>query len=173
MRRFLLSCAILTALAVPAAAGARVSSKANGYLVVRKAFSDGGVNGEPVVTVVVRGFVLGRVSQEGEVDIYHLPSPSGQGTQVAKGADVSHAHVQWHGLPGTRYSGSNFRFRATGGFYRVVVRGSGVYVFAGGRGAVWLRGSSASPRADGTYAIDNGAPRSMPMRLLKRQIGRG
>jgi hypothetical protein len=174
MRRFLLSCAILAVLAVPAAAAARASASAKpGYVVVRNAFSDGGVNGSPVVTVVVRGFVLGRVSQEAEVEIYHLPSASGQGGPLVKGADVSHVHVRWHDLPGTRYSGSNFRFRGTGGFYRVVVRGSGVYVFAGGRGRVWLQGSSANPRRDGVYSVNNGAFRSMPTKQLKREIGRG
>jgi hypothetical protein len=174
MRRFLLSCAILAVLAVPAAAAGRASATAGpGYLVVRNAFSDGGVKGSPVVTVVVHGFVLGRVSQEAQVAIYHLPSPSNQGTQVAKGADVAHAHVTWHGLPGTRYTGSNFRFRASGGFYRVVVRGAGIYVFAGGRGRVWLQGSSVTQGADGKYSLDGRRFRSMPTKLLKRQIGRG
>ncbi len=174
MRRILLSCALLTALVLPVAAFARASGPARpGYLVVRRAVSDGGVNGRPIVTLVVRGFVLGRVSQEAEVDIYHLPSASGQGAPQVKGADVSTASVRWHGLPGKRYTGSNFRFRATGGFYRVVVRGAGVYVFAGGRGKVWLRGSSANKKADGTYSVDGSSVRSMPTQLLKRQIGRG
>jgi hypothetical protein len=171
MRRFLFTCAMLVVLAVPAVAAARASAPAKpGYLVIRKAFSDGGVNGSPVVTLVVRGFVLGRVSQEAEVEIYHLPPAS---PQLVKGADVSAFPVRWHGLKGKRYTGSSFRFRATGGFYRVVVRGSGVYVFAGGSGKVWLQGSSVTPRADGTFSVNNSAFRSMPTKLLKRQIGRG
>jgi hypothetical protein len=174
MRRFLLSCATLAALAVPAAATARASDPGKpGFLVVRKAVGDGGVNGRPVATVVVRGFVLGRVSQEAEVDVYHLPSASGQGTPLVKGADVSTVPIRWHGLPGKKYTGSNFRFRAPGGFYRVVVRGSGVYVFAGGRGKVWLQGSSVNRRTDGAYSVDGRAFRSMPTKLVKRQIGRG
>lgn len=171
MRRFLLTCAILAVLAVPAVAAARASARAKpGYLVIRRAFSDGGVNGSPVVTVVVRGFVLGRVSQEAEVEIYHLPPAS---PPLVKGADVSAAPVRWHHLRGKRYTGSSFRFRATGGFYRVVVRGSGVYVFAGGSGRVWLRGSSVTPGADGTYSVDGRRFRSMPTQLLERQIGGG
>jgi hypothetical protein len=187
MRRFLLSCAILVVLAVPAAAGARASAPAKpGYLVIRKAVGDGGVNGRPVATVVVRGFVLGRVSQEAEVDIYHLPSASGQGWPPSvKGTDISTASIRFYGsgahgrgrgVPGRKYTGSNFRFRAAGGFYRVVVRGSGVYIFAGGRGKVWLqgsRGSSVNRRADGEFSVNGGAFRSMPTRPLKREIGRG
>ncbi|HEU5242974.1 MAG TPA: hypothetical protein VFU33_01120 [Gaiellaceae bacterium] len=180
MRRFLLSCAILVVLAVPAAAGARAATAAKpGYLVIRKAVGDGGANGRPVATLVVQGFVLGRVSQEAEVDIFHLPLASGQGGPAVKGTDVSSAPVRWYGskihggLPGRKYTGSNFRFRATGGLYRVVVRGSGVYIFAGGRGKVWLQGSSVNKNADGTYSVNGSTPRSMPTRPLKREIGRG
>ena len=57
-------------------------------------------------------------------------------------------------MPGKVFSGSNFRFRAIGGCYRVVVRGFGVYLFAGGHGHVTLRGSSVNPRADGWYSVD-------------------
>ncbi len=53
------------------------------------------------------------------------------------------------------------------------MRGAGVYVFAGGRGKVWLRGSAADPKADGTYSVDGSSVRSMPTQLLKRKIGRG
>jgi len=174
MRRFLLSCAILAVLAVPAAATARSSPAAKpGYLVIRKAVGDGGVNGRPVATVVVRGFVIGRVSQEAEVDIYHLPSASGQGGPSVKGTDLSTAPIRWRRVPGRKYTGSNFRFRAPGGLYRVVVRGSGVYIFAGGRGKVWLQGSSVNRKTDGTYSVNGGRPRSMPTRVLKREIGRG
>jgi hypothetical protein len=175
MRRILLGCALVAVLPVSvAAAAARTSAPPKpGYVVVRRAFNDGGVGGNPVVTVVVRGFVLGRVSQEAEVEIYHLPSPSEQGGPQVKGTDISSTPVRWHGLRGKRYSGSNFRFRATGGLYRVVVRGSRVYVFAGGSGTVWLQGSSADPRRDGMYSVNDSRFRSLPERLLKRKLGGG
>ena len=138
MRRILLSCALLGVLTLPAAAVARSSAPSKpGYLVVRNAAGDGGVNGRPVVTLVVRGFVLGRVSKEARVAVYYLPSKNAGGTpQVQQGADVSTSARRWHGRPGRVFSGANFRFRAIGGFYRVVVRGFGVYLFAGGHGHV-------------------------------------
>jgi hypothetical protein len=175
MRRILLSCALLGALTLSAAAVARSSAPAKpGYLVVKKAAGDGGVNGQPVVTVVVQGFVLGRVSQEARVAVYYLPSKNAGGTpQVQQGADVSTSTRRWHGLPGKVFSGSNFRFRAMGSFYRLVVRGSGVYLFAGGHGHVTLRGSSVNPRADGTYSVNGGAFRSVPEGPVQRKIGRG
>jgi hypothetical protein len=163
--------ALIAVLAVPAAVGARASASARaGLLVVRKAVGDGGINGHPVVTVVVRGFVRGRVSQDAKVEIYHPPSVSGQGVLVT-GRDVSTTSVRWHGLLGKRYSGTRFRFRTAGGLYRVVVRGSGVFLVARGRGHVTLQGSSVFPRADGTYSIDRGAFRSMPTQPVERRIG--
>jgi hypothetical protein len=174
MRRILLSCAFLALLALPADAAARATAHAKpGFLVVRRAAGDGGVNGRPVATVVMHGFVLGRVSQEARVDIVQLPSAAGQGAPQEKGADVSTRVIKWHGFAGKEYSGSNFRFRAMGGYYRVVVRGSGIYLFAGGRGVVTLRGSSVYPFHDGSFSVNGRAFRSMPPTPLKQQIGRG
>jgi hypothetical protein len=174
MRRILLSCAILGVLTLlPAAASAEVQAGKPGYLVVRKAADDGGVNGRPVVTIVVRGFVLGKVGQQDEarIEIYQLASKSGAGAPTTT-PNVSHRAVRWRGIAGQRFSGTGFRFLARGGFYRVVVRGTGVYLFAGGHGNVTLRGSSLYPHADGKYSIDGSTFRSVPLRL-KREIGKG
>jgi hypothetical protein len=174
MRRILLSCAALAVLMLPAAASAGAGGPATGYLVVQRANGDGGVHGRPVVTlVIVQGFVLGRVSQQARVDIYHLPSASGEGKPQAFGADVSQHPLRWRGRPGVEYSGIGFHFRAIDGAYRVVVRGAGVYLFAGGNGSVTLRGSSVYPRSDGKYSIDGEPAKSMPANPLTRQIGRG
>lgn len=172
MRRILLSCALLAVL-TPAAAAARASAPARpGFLVVRRAAGDGGVNGRPVVTLVVRGFVLGRVSQEGQVEVIQLPSVTGQGApQVTAG--VSTRTIRWHHLAGKEFKGSNLRFRAMGGSYRVVVRGSGIYLFAGGRGNVTLRGSSRYKHADGKFSVDGEPFRSLPGVPVKRKLGRG
>jgi hypothetical protein len=172
MRRILVSCAVVGVLALPAAAIARSSAAAKpGYVVVRKAVGNGGVNGSPVIKLVVQGFVLGRVTREGQVQIVQLPLVSGRGApQHTPGVSVRRIH--WHGLTGQEYTGSNFRFRAMGGLYRVVIRGTGVYLFAGGQGSVKLQGSSYV-RADGTYSVNGGRPRSLPKRLVKRKIGGG
>jgi hypothetical protein len=174
MRRILLSCTLLALVALPAAASAGAAAQAKpGYLVVRKAAGDGGVNGGPVATLIIKGFVLGRVSQEARVDVVQLPSPAGQGAPQVRGADVSTKAIKWHHFAGEKYLGSNFRFRAMGGYYRVVVRGSGVYLFAGGQGHVTLQGSSHFPRHDGEFSVSGGRFRSLPEKPLTRQIGRG
>jgi hypothetical protein len=174
MRRILLSCAILGVVMLPAAASARATGHGKpGYLVVRGAADDGGVKGRPAIQVVMHGFVLGSVKQrhEAQVDIFHLPSANSESAPSATGPDVTTTAVHWHGFTGKRFCCSDFRFRATGGLYRVVVRGSGIYLFAGGHGNVKLRGSSVFPRHDGKYSIDGGEPRSLPKQLLKREIG--
>jgi hypothetical protein len=178
MRRILLSCTCAAVLLLPAAASARDPGQAKpGFLVVRKAVGDGGVNGPPVATVVVQGFVLGRISQEARVDVYQLPTAAGGGAPQVAGADVSKRAVRWHGagpnarrFTGTEYSGSGFRFRAMGGFYRIVVRGVGVYLFAGGNGNVTLQGSSVYPRSDGTFSLNGRAFRSLPSKPVKSRI---
>jgi len=174
MRRILLSLAgvALLALTVAALAGAAAKAKP-GFLVVRKAQNDGGLYGSPVVTLVVQGFVLGSASQEARVDIYHLPSTSGGGAPQAVGPDVLHTLVRWRGFTGTRYSGSGFRFRAIGGAYRVVIRGSGVSLFAGGHGRVTLQGSRVYRRHDGHYSLGGRAFRSLPALPATVNFGRG
>ena len=174
MRRIVLSCATLAVLVLSLAASAGAAGTARpGFLVVRKAAGDGGIHGRPVVTVVVvNGFVLGRVTQEARVDVYQLPTPRGEGAPQAAGPDVSTRGVRWHNFAGKEYRGSGFRFRAMGGAYRVVVRGSGVYLFAGGHGTVTLEGSSVYPRSDGAYSVDGRRFRSLPAEPLQRKIGR-
>jgi len=175
MRRILVSCATVAALVLPAvaSAGARGAPTA-GFVVVQKAAGDGGVHGRPIVTLVVQGFVLGRVSPRGQgrVDIYQLPSATDKGTPQAVG-DVLRSPVRWRGHKGIEYSGSGFRFRAIDGAYRIVVRGAGVYLFAGGNGSVLLRGSSVYKQSDGKYSVDGERPNSMPTIPLARAIGRG
>jgi hypothetical protein len=85
---------------------------------------------------------------------------------------VSKKTVRWRRFTGTEYNGSGFRFRAIGGAYRVVIRGSGVYLFAGGHGTVTLHGSSVYPGSDGAYSVDGRAFRSLPAAPLKLPIGK-
>ena len=174
MRRILLSVAGVALLALLAAAFAGAAGTAKpGFLVVRKAQGDGRLYGAPVVTLVVQGFVLGRVSQEARVDIFHLPTAVGGGAPSAVGQDVSHGVVHWRKFTGTEFSGSGFRFRAIGGAYRVVIRGSGVSLFAGGHGSVTLDGSSVYRRHDGTYSLGGRAFHSLPALPVTFTFGRG
>ena len=173
MRRILLSLAGVALLALFVTTSLGAAGGNPGFLVVRKAQGDGGLYGSPVVTVVVQGFVLGRAEHEARVDVYHLPSAAGGGGPHAVGADVSTKIVHWRRFTGLEYAGSAFRFRAVGGAYRVVIRGSGISLFAGGHGTVTLLGSAVYRRHDGSYSVGGGRFRSLPAKPLTLQIGRG
>ena len=171
MRRILLSLTAAAVLILPTAAAARLRAlQPAGFLVVRNATTDHGVTDSPVVTVVVRGFVIGRVEQEGVVQLYHLPSGAGSSAAQASGAVVSRRSVVWRGVPGTEFDGSGFRFRAVGGVWRVVIYGAGVSVYAGGHGKVTLHGSVAYPAADGEYALNGRHFTSLPTGELTQRI---
>jgi hypothetical protein len=172
MRRILLTGLAAAVLALPAAAAQAGGRARTGWLVVRDAANDGGLAGAPVATIVVQGFVLGRVTDEGSVEIYHVGAVT-QGQPQVAGSDVYRSGVRWHGVSGTKWSGSGFRFRAVSGTYRVVVHGSGVYLFAGGHGSVTLAGSAADPAGDGHYSLDGKAFRSLPSRTVTKPIGGG
>jgi hypothetical protein len=175
MRRILLSCATLAALTLLSASSAGARGQARpGLLVVRNAQGDRSIFGHPAVTVaVVKGFVLGRISPRAEarVDVFQLPTTAGEGGPQVH-PDVRTKTVWWHHVKGKEYRGNGFRFSAIGGSYRVVVWGSGIYLFAGGQGTATLQGSSVYRRSDGSYSIDGGPFLSLPARALTHDIGR-
>jgi hypothetical protein len=174
MRWILLLLAGVALLVLPAASAAGAGGHSeSGFLVVKRAAGDGGIYGHPVVTVVVHGFVVGRITQEARVDVFHLQTAAGGGAPQAAGPDVTQSSVRWRSFTGKEYSGSGFRFSAIGGYYRVVVRGAGIYLFAGGHGSVTLHGSTTYPGADGTYSIGGRRFLSLPKLSLTRSIGRG
>lgn len=172
MRRILLLLAGAAILALPAAAAARAQSHgaAPGFLVVRNALTDGGITGHPVATVVVRGFVIGHIAQEGAVAIYHFGSGT-VSTAQASGVDLTRQVVTYRGQTGTEFSGSDFRFRGVGGVWRVVVYGAGVSLYAGGVGRVSLHGSVLYPGTDGVYSFNGERFASMPSGVVKRRLG--
>jgi hypothetical protein len=170
MRRLIFICVLLAGLSLPAVAVARAQTHAKpGYAVVRNAAGDGGVNGHPIVTAVVHGFVLGSVSSQGRVDIYQF---AGEATPQTT-ANVRKTSIKWNGRPGNEYNGTGFRFRATGGYYRVVVRGSGVYLYVGGQGTIAVHGSSFNKKSDGKYSINGSVFRSLPAKRTTYRLGQG
>jgi hypothetical protein len=177
MRRILLLLAGAAILALPAAAAARAQSQqaAPHFFVVRNASTDGDVvTGNPVATVVVNnGFVIGHVAQEGAVKLYHFASGAGSVAPQVTGVDLIRQGVTWHGQRGTKYTGNDFRFRAVGGVWRVVVYGAGVSLYAGGTYVkAHLHGSTFSPRTDGVYAFDGEKFASLPSGVLTRTLGK-
>jgi hypothetical protein len=179
MRRLVVSCAAVLVLVVPATATALRSDPGDTTLVVRNADNgDGsGADARPVVTLVVSGFVIGRIANLGRIDIYDL-DPSDVSTPEVTGAlwhkDVSRTVTGQNDSSttqsGTRWGGTDFRFRAVGGTYRVVIWGSGVYVFAFGHGTVWFTGQTDPSVADGQFSLNGGDWHSLPASGTK-QLG--
>jgi hypothetical protein len=173
MRRILLLLASAAVMTLPAAAAARAQSHsaAPGFLVVRDAFSDAGVAGSPVAKVAVKGFVIGHVAQEGAVEIYHFNSSTVSLGQVS-GIDVSHTTVKYRKQTGTKFSGTDFRFRAAGGgVWRVVVYGAGVSLYTGGQAKVKLHGSQFPHAKDGHFSVNGGPWMSMPSGVVTVKLG--
>jgi hypothetical protein len=168
MRRLVVTCALFLAVAAPAGASALTQTPDNGTLVVQNADNGDGIGpgARAVVTLVVHGFVIGRVQDQGRIRIFDL-DPTDQTPPEVTGAlshqDVSRT-VDGQQQTGTQWSGTNFRFRAVDGTYRVVIWGSGVYLFASGdQGQVWFTGNADAPTSDGRYSLNGGDWRSLPL----------
>lgn len=181
MRRLVLTCVFLLAAAGPAAAAPVVlrPSPTEGTLVVQNADNGDGIapGARPVITLVIRGFVIGQVAEQGRIAIYDL-NPTDQSAPEVTGAfshvDVSRTVRMSDGIQtqtGTQWTGADFRFRAVDGTYRVVIWGSGVYLFASGdQGRVWFTGQADPLLGDGKYSLNGLDWRSLPINGTK-EIG--
>jgi hypothetical protein len=173
MRRIIVSCAVLLVLAVPATAVAQHVGANDGWLVVRGGDNGDGIGTDakpwaarPLATIVITGFVIGHVGDQGRVAIYDLDSTDQNAPEVTGASRVRDLSSP-HGADGTMWKGTDFRFRAVGGTYKVVIWGSGVYVFAGGQGTVTLSGSADSPSTDGQFSLNGGEFLSIPFQAEK------
>ena len=174
MRRILLLLAGAAILALPAAATARAQSHhaTPDFLVVRNASTDGGVSGSPVATVVVKGFVLGKIAQEGAVQIYHVASSAGSLAAQVAGVDVSAArcHVARH-RRGRSSAGATSGSAPSAASGASSSYGAGVSLYAGGVHSASLHGSRFSPGADGTYSFDGARFASLPAGIVTLKLG--
>ncbi|MGH2999749.1 MAG: hypothetical protein ACRDNM_10650 [Gaiellaceae bacterium] len=163
MRRLAILCLPLIALVAPATALALGdgSSSNDGTLVVKSASAPRTV---PVVTLVINGTALGHVStgSPDQTDTVVIDDPNNTndiGASITSGGNpLTRKTVS---TTETKFVGSDFRFRAAGGTYKIWIYGSGVDVFAVGKGTVIVQGQSDSS-TDGWYAIDGGARHSLP-----------
>ncbi len=169
MRRLAISFAALLALLAPAAASALHTAPGDGLIVVRNADNGDGIGSDakpydarPVVTLVVTGFVIGHVGNEGRIAIYDLNSTDQSSPEVS-GASRVRDLASPKGGDATMWKGTDFHFRAVDGTYKVVIWGSDVYVFAGGQGNVILTGSAETPNGDGSFSLNGGKWSSIPL----------
>jgi hypothetical protein len=158
MRRLAILCVPFGVLAVPAAALAFTAAAGDGSLVVK----NGGAPAKTaVVTLVINGTAIGHVStgSPDQVDTVVIVDANNTG-DVAASASTG-ATLAKTSIPDT-LTGSDFRFRAAGGLYKVTIYGSGVDLFAVGQGKATLQGSPDPSTADGRYSINGADWHSLP-----------
>lgn len=161
VRRTVVICAALAAFLVPAVALAVTQAAGDGTLVVENGNAPRGV---AVVTLVIRGAAIGEVTGLGKV-VIDDPTPGDGFDPEVTGADWRRdsSDTAPGGGTETTWGGTDFRFRAVGGTYKITVYGSDVDLVASGHGTVVLAGTTDTPTAhDGRYSL-NGAPsKSLP-----------
>lgn len=107
--------------------------------------------GKGIVTIEVRGSVLGRLAN-GAITVTdrtpgdpYLANITGRRIVVQRKLGPSKVYIRGQGL----------RFRMVGGSFRIVIRGSGISVSAVGRGNVTLDGEPRFLDDDvGVYSVD-------------------
>jgi hypothetical protein len=165
VRRTVVICASLAALVVPAAALAVYKAPGDGTLVVQNGNAP---LGTPVVTLVIRGAVIGQISGSGRI-VVEDPTPGDQYSPEVTGSiwhkDVGDAIQKW-GAGGD----VPLRFRAVSGSYKITIYGSGIDLVASGFGNVILAGSPDLPTHDGTFSLNGRAPLSLPATPSKALI---
>lgn len=164
MRRLAVLFVSLLALAAPAAAWAMTQAPGDGTLVVKNGAAPKGV---PVVTLIITGAAIGRISNYGTIVIDDATpldpySPEVSGYDWHK--DVSGTATKW--------VGAGMKFRAVGGTYKITIYGSGVDLSAVGSGYVTLNGLSDSTASDGVYSLNGDNFHSLPASpLVKLTLG--
>jgi hypothetical protein len=158
MRRLVVVIAVF-ALALPAGAGALQRGPGDGSLVVE--------NAQGVVTLAVRGGIIGRFDQ-GTIEVFDPVTGDGAGPIVR-----GYQKVRELGPRRTQYSGEgDIRFRLIGGFYRVRISAIGLDVSAVGRGTVVLDGSGFADQT-GRFSVNGGSFQVMPDIATRFALGLG
>jgi len=164
MRRLALFSVSMLALAAPAAAWAMTQAPGDGTLVVKNGAAPHGV---PVVTLIVTGAAIGRVTNLGTI-VIDDSTPNDPFSPEVTGYD-------WHkdtSGTATKWTGTNMKFRAVGGTYKITIYGSGIDMSVVGRGFVTLSGIPDTTSGDGTYSLNGDPSRSLPATpLVKLTLG--
>ncbi|MGI8422007.1 MAG: hypothetical protein ACR2MU_07085 [Gaiellaceae bacterium] len=151
MRPLTILCALFC-LATAAVAGA--ASTDDGLLAVK--------GGTGSISLAARGSFIGRCQSDCKIVV--LDPDSTDAPPIVRGWDnkINASTIK------TIYSGDNVRFRLVDGFYRLLIRGTGIDVSAVGQGTVVLNGNGGFD--DGTYSLNAGPWLSLPDQLKSFQL---
>jgi len=160
MRRLVWIAVLAFALAVPAV-GLALSGDNDGTLSVRAGVT--GPTGK--VYLNFNGSVVGRL-QRGFIQVTDPVASDGIGFEFSN-CDVERDKSDTTLNKNDTIKvcrGTNLRFRAIGGKYQVLIKGSGIYLSTVGHGFAFLNGAGDNPAvdSDGTYSLNDGPYRSLP-----------
>jgi hypothetical protein len=153
MRLRVLGCALVAAVVAPSAAPAHHLAPGDGTLVVQKGSAPVGV---PVVTLIMKGTLVGRLSSGSPDQLDTVVIDQLQGTGQFNADASAGARLDTKDVTSTRtqYAGSDFRFRAVDpNSFRVTIYGSGINVFAVGQGKATLQGLPNQTLNTGRYSL--------------------
>lgn len=156
MRRLVVLIGVL-ALALPAGAGAIKGGPGDGSLVVE--------NAQGVVTLAVRGGIIGRFDQ-GTIEIVDPVAGDGRGPIVR-----GYQQFRELGPRRTQYSGEgDVRFRLIGGAYRVRISAIGLDVSVVGKGTTVLDGTGFADQP-GRYSLNGDPFKPLPSEATRFILG--
>jgi hypothetical protein len=150
MRRLVVFTVLAIALAVPAIGFAVIVGSDDGTLSIK--------NGTGKALLQFNGSAIGRLGH-GKIVVTDPVFADGVGFDFW-GCDKRDDRTE----NTTVCSGSNIRFRAIGGRYKIFVKGSGLNLSAVGHGSVSLDGRGDDPDVDydGVFSLNDGPYRSLP-----------
>jgi hypothetical protein len=167
MRRLSVILGLFSVIAVPAAALAAPTATGDGSLVVQRGAAPQGV---PVAVLQITGSVIGEVGGYGKLVIDATPNATGPQEPLVTGAGLPSDSPR--SATAQVWKATDFKFRAVGGTYTVLVYGTGVNLVAVGSGTVRLAGFPGTPVGDGRYSLNGGDFVSLPgTQTEKRSIG--
>jgi len=156
MRRLIWISVLAIALAVPAV-GFALSGDNDGTLSVKAGIGK--------VYLNFNGSVVGRL-QRGSIRVTDPVAGDGVGFEFSNcDVEIDRSDTTANRNDTIKVcSGTNLRFRAIGGKYQLVTRGSGIYLSAVGTGFAVLNGAGDDPAvdSDGTYSLNDRPYRSLP-----------
>jgi hypothetical protein len=132
-----------------------VVAQGDGSLVVKDA-SGPRTGNVPVVALTITGAAIGHVDQ-GRIVI-----DNGSTAEVTRGTGVLWSKDSTISDTAQMWGGTDFKFRAVGGKYTILIYGSGIDVVALGTGTVSLTGLVDDPLSDGKYSLNGKAFVSLP-----------
>lgn len=151
MRRLIWLMVLAIALALPAVGFALSGSGSNDGTLSVKA-------GIGRVYVNFNGSAVGRI-QHGFIQVTDPVASDGMGF------DFSGCTIEYDKTDTTTICrGNNLRFRAIGGKFQILIKGTGIYLSAVGEGYTVLNGAGDDPNidSDGTYSLNDGLYKSLP-----------